>query len=100
MNLPHILNSIVDQTRTVLRNLRNALWFHCSEMMFVCMGFWFITEHLSVPPKVLDSVELVLEGDDHLVEQKRLPGENNVCCKTFLGYICVTTCVYLKHASC
>jgi hypothetical protein len=41
----------------------------------------FITEQLTIPSKVLDSVELVLEGDNHLVEQKRLPGENNVCCK-------------------
>ncbi|XP_021925280.1 acetyl-CoA carboxylase [Zootermopsis nevadensis] len=36
------------------------------------------TEQLVIPLKVLDSVELVLEGDDHLVEQKRLPGENSV----------------------
>jgi hypothetical protein len=41
----------------------------------------FLPEQLVIPPKVVDSVELVLEGDDHLVEQKRLPGENNVCCK-------------------
>ncbi|XP_066991423.2 acetyl-CoA carboxylase isoform X2 [Anabrus simplex] len=35
-------------------------------------------EQISVPPQMLDYVELVLEGEDHLVEQKRLPGENNV----------------------
>ncbi|PNF15149.1 hypothetical protein B7P43_G14819 [Cryptotermes secundus] len=35
-------------------------------------------EQLTIPSKVMDSVELVLEGDDHLVEQKRLPGENNI----------------------
>jgi hypothetical protein len=45
------------------------------------MGFWLIAEQLVIPSKVLDSVELVLEGEDHLVEQKRLPGENSVCCK-------------------
>jgi hypothetical protein len=44
-------------------------------------GLLFIAEQLTIPSKVMDSVELVLEGDDHLVEQKRLPGENNVCCK-------------------
>ncbi|PSN52685.1 Acetyl-CoA carboxylase [Blattella germanica] len=36
------------------------------------------SENLVMPAKVVDSVELVLENDDHLVEQKRLPGENNV----------------------
>lgn len=35
-------------------------------------------EQLTIPSKVLDSVELVLEGDNHLVEQKRLPGENHI----------------------
>lgn len=30
-----------------------------------------------MPTQVLDSIELVLV-DDHLEEQKRLPGENNV----------------------
>jgi acetyl-CoA carboxylase/biotin carboxylase 1 len=35
-------------------------------------------EQLTIPSKVLDSVELVFEGDDHLVEQKILPGENNI----------------------
>ncbi|KAJ9595497.1 hypothetical protein L9F63_013319, partial [Diploptera punctata] len=36
------------------------------------------SDNLTIPPKVVDSVELVLENDDHMVEQKRLPGENNV----------------------
>ncbi|XP_076162670.1 acetyl-CoA carboxylase isoform X2 [Ptiloglossa arizonensis] len=33
--------------------------------------------NINIPNPVMDSVELVLEGDN-LVEQKRLPGENNV----------------------
>lgn len=34
-------------------------------------------EEITVPNPVLDTVELVLEGDT-LVEQKRLPGENTI----------------------
>ncbi|XP_059482101.1 acetyl-CoA carboxylase isoform X3 [Neocloeon triangulifer] len=34
-------------------------------------------EDLQIPSQVIDCVELVLEADGVLVEQKRLPGENN-----------------------
>lgn len=36
-----------------------------------------VIEGIVKPAQVMDCVELVVE-DDHLVEQKRLPGENNV----------------------
>ena len=39
--------------------------------------FLHISENVTVPNPVLDSVELVVDGEN-LVEQKRLPGENDV----------------------
>jgi acetyl-CoA carboxylase / biotin carboxylase 1 len=34
--------------------------------------------NITIPEQIFDSIELVLESDDRLVEQKRLPGQNNV----------------------
>lgn len=36
-----------------------------------------ISENIVPPSQVVDSVELVVEGDN-LIEMKRLPGENDV----------------------
>lgn len=36
-------------------------------------------QNIEPPAQVMDYVELVMETEDCLVEQKRLPGENNVC---------------------
>lgn len=55
------------------------------------------TDGIVKPAQVMDCVELVVE-DDHLVEQKRLPGENSVSkifnCKFLLilnYFVCVSS---------
>ncbi|CAG2058545.1 unnamed protein product, partial [Timema podura] len=35
------------------------------------------SDQVKIPPKLVDTIELVLDGDN-LTEQKRLPGENNI----------------------
>lgn len=35
-------------------------------------------QNVQIPTNLMDSVELVMESEDCLVEQKRLPGENTV----------------------
>lgn len=43
-------------------------------------------QNIQMPEQIMDYVELVMENEDTLVEQKRIPGENNV---SFLGFIFV-----------
>jgi len=73
--------SSVVQIIAVLKNFNQEIWPLFRVACSVNIWCLFLPEQLVIPPKVVDSVELVLEGDDHLLEQKRLPGENNVCCK-------------------
>lgn len=38
-----------------------------------------VSEHIQLPDKLMDFVELILdESETRLIEQKRVPGENNV----------------------
>lgn len=41
---------------------------------------FFFLEHIQIPDKFMDFVELILdpETESRLIEQKRVPGENNV----------------------
>ncbi|XP_069684928.1 acetyl-CoA carboxylase isoform X2 [Periplaneta americana] len=83
ISTPYVTKDYLQQKRFQAQSVGTTYVYDIPDMFRQMLEkLWkeFIEERPSVvmPPKVLDSIELVLEGDDHLVEQKRLPGENNV----------------------
>lgn len=52
--------------------------------MFSCT----LGEGEEIPEHLISLVELVLDQDDQLVEEKRLPGENNVSLVTCAHFCC------------
>lgn len=59
-----------------MRDLAVSFYF-CKVQFFENEFKKFFVEDIQVPSQVIECVELVLEGNK-LVEQKRLPGENDV----------------------